>query len=403
MNDKLDPVVLQQIDALCDITPAAGSTERAIAATEARLISEWDAEVQCEAIGVRKERQSRFFGPRTVYAVAAASLLVVIGVIAWGTGPKVTFAAMQERLRQTQTVTYTSVSQHNGEPATARWFISGRRTRREESNGDIYVMDENQGRSMHIRTKQRRVSIRIDTRPRKARKTAYENLRSLHTHSTKRLGKRRIDGRTAIGFVVSEVGSGSDMKVWIDNKTSLPVLVEATGGRILKDFSFDGPLKDELFAIKAPQGYQVQREFASIQPGKKLVQSELQKLLSIVADKNRTALQTADAFLRLTVSGRDQEAAKLGDRLSNAAEIRELDGFRELSVAAIYTGAGEAMAVTSKLKYRFKHHSGVLYLFQAGNGWLVRELDLNDDEKLKEAKAEFLRENPTAVEWTRAN
>ncbi len=71
--------------------------------------------------------------------------------------------------------------------------------------------------------------------------------------------------------------------------------------------------------------------------------------------QTRDSIIRAETFLRLTLAGRDDDASKLGRRAKDAAEIRKLDGFQSLRIAAFYAGPEAALAITSKVNYRVRN------------------------------------------------
>ena len=99
--------------------------------------------------------------------------------------------------------------------------------------------------------------------------------------NTESLGERTIDGKTAIGFRISE--GNLVTKIWADPKTELPMLVEIKcsielGGSdgmvvfspvrpsdnvsktVMKDFEYDVELNKSLFDLTPPEGYTVRKQ-----------------------------------------------------------------------------------------------------------------------------------------------
>jgi outer membrane lipoprotein-sorting protein len=408
MNDERHEEILKQVDTLLDIVPSPESTQRAMARTESTLLAEMGGRPKVAGSSQRR----RPVDVRMICAGAAASVVIVAGLMILGDGGSETFAQVQEKLRRVRTVTYKYVVSQDGK-LTSLWMISGHRTRREESTGDIYVADPEQGLSMHVRVAEKSVRIRHDSADRKGpskdSKSLYDRLRTLHHDSAKRKGERQVDGKNAVGFVVAEPGNEMEMTVWVEKETQLPIRIEAAGDRVLKDFAFDVPLKDELFEIKAPEGYRVEHRYDSPQPPAKLSEKESASLMALVNDDKRSARQTAEVFLRLALAGREDDASRLGaaakDRAEirqNAAEIRQLDGFQSLKIVSIYASQEAALAITSKVNYRGAEHALVMHMAFHNNRWLIDDIDLESESGLKEEKDRFLRDHPQAKELSAA-
>ena len=72
------------------------------------------------------------------------------------------------------------------------------------------------------------------------------------------LGKRQIDGRTAIGFFVKQHRPHLELTIWADQETASPVRIEMLMGQsfyILKNIEFDVPVDESLVSMDVPDGY----------------------------------------------------------------------------------------------------------------------------------------------------
>ncbi len=82
-------------------------------------------------------------------------------------------------------------------------------------------------------------------------------LKKLIEGSNQPLGEKEIDGRTAQGFRVNNMGY--EMDIWVDPGSGLPVLMEGElpglGKMAMMDFAFDVEIDDELFDLTVPEGY----------------------------------------------------------------------------------------------------------------------------------------------------
>ena len=90
---------------------------------------------------------------------------------------------------------------------------------------------------------------------------------------------------TAVFFAACESSTG----VRADTRAIAAAAREAAGDRVLKDFAFDVPLKDELFEIKAPEGFRIENQFDSPQLPVKLSEKELASLLALLNKDKRSA------------------------------------------------------------------------------------------------------------------
>lgn len=96
---------------------------------------------------------------------------------------------------------------------------------------------------------------------------SIENLWDMQDGTEEPLGKKEIDGRTAIGFKVMQKGQyfRSGATLWADAKTATPILVEMTMSPlgdspesmvfIMNNFDLDVQLDADLFTLKTPPGY----------------------------------------------------------------------------------------------------------------------------------------------------
>jgi len=70
------------------------------------------------------------------------------------------------------------------------------------------------------------------------------------------LGEREIDGRRAVGFLLSE--SKIKLTIWADAETALPIRIEMLMGQsqtIIKNIEFDVPVDESLVSMDVPAGY----------------------------------------------------------------------------------------------------------------------------------------------------
>lgn len=147
---------------------------------------------------------------------------------------------------------------------------------RHELGGGVYtVRDLKSGRSMTIIPQQKKVMvIKITGLPQGAKdqmstdsfgelQRRIEELRGSNPKDVDQLGEKDFDGRPARGF--HKRVQGTDLTVWADAETCLPVLMEMHYGSgpqqyfmTMSNFEFDVPLDPALFSTAVPEGYTVE-------------------------------------------------------------------------------------------------------------------------------------------------
>jgi outer membrane lipoprotein-sorting protein len=229
----------------------------------------------------------------TRIAVAAAVLAALVGLMSWlvpGSWAPVAFADVAEQLNQVHSATWTttSVVDVQGTPpkrvrfTTDAMFLAPSRERMETTADDdaastsINIIDGQKNKAIALvpATKMAIVVELKNFRPEdNSFGRTFQGLRELVANAqsgqagqVERLGPKTIDGRAAEGFRI-RLGS-IDVTLWADPKTLLPVRVEdstsavADGPKVslvMKDFRFNIPLDESLFAVEVPSGYRVQQ------------------------------------------------------------------------------------------------------------------------------------------------
>jgi outer membrane lipoprotein-sorting protein len=228
--------------------------------------------------------------PITRIAVAASVLAALLGLMSWllpGGGASLAFADMAEALKSVHSATWKSVSvvkREVPEKETTTWnqvgmFLAPSHERTEmtvpgQTFPEISIMDRQQDKTLvlHPRTKTATV-INIKNMPKGEHcGTTFQDLRSLVAmaqsgkgEKLERLGVKTIDGRPAEGFHF-QIGV-TDVKIWADPKTSLPIRVENTTlpgvspevRIVMTDFQIDVDLDESLFSLDMPKGYTLGR------------------------------------------------------------------------------------------------------------------------------------------------
>ena len=399
---------LQQVDLLKEISPSDASTIRAIrgartvlteAVADETIAS--DMAVECAKRGhdlkIGKPRDL-FAKSRILGGIAFGGLAVSLAFVIWIvlSGPNsIAFAQVQQELKKVRTVRYNVVSENpdgSKELVITRYVISGNRLRADwPGNTQIKIPD--QETILFLDHENRAAKIALGTGEGTDR---YQWLATVAEASVKELGKSTIDGKAVVGFEVPEKGN-SNMKVWIDPQTRLPVRIVATGNRVLQDFEFDREVRDELFKLDVPEGYFVERRYSN-PPTRAITAVALAKYRSIVLDANRSAFQTVEAFLKLAAAGKLELVAKL-QRNPSPDDLRELDGNLELRIEKVYSTDGNSLVVTSAAVSQREKKRGMVFTLRTIDGtWMIDDIDLESTEGIKDEVQRFLKKHPAAQE-----
>ena len=81
-----------------------------------------------------------------------------------------------------------------------------------------------------------------------------------HPEDVQDLGRREMDGRSTVGYMVK--GYGTRLHIWADVATATPVRIELYGSQsvtVLKNIEFDMPVDESLVSMEVPAGYTEQK------------------------------------------------------------------------------------------------------------------------------------------------
>lgn len=175
------------------------------------------------------------------------------------------FAEVERQVTNTKTVTLTQSDFVNGKAtSTIKLLVSGPSLARAEFDGGYSVTDYKVKKSMMVDAKNKRVTVWEGVAFQVPEQlNFYALIRDIAKNPTKTLPERKVDGKAAIGFVVSV--SGHEGTVWVDRVTKLPIRFE--GGekvgkdevtQVMSEIVFDRPLDAALFRMSPPEGYKVE-------------------------------------------------------------------------------------------------------------------------------------------------
>ena len=383
--------IWQRIDRLKEVTPSVEATSAAVAKVRQNL---QNAESETTVKTANPGRQQPVRWPIALGGALAATVALAIG-LTLSTTTSVAFADVQEQLRRFRTVTYSFVVD-DGNPT--KYFAAGS-SLRAESDKTTSILRPDLRRNLHLDHDNRRATFYHDNRKRDSLPVDHtERLRRMADDATE-LGKRVINGQTAIGFSVPENGHPDriPMEVWVDPKTRLPVEVIADGNRVLRDFRFDVELMNDMFHQNVPEGYFVENKFTELQAPVQFGREELEQFRAWAADPERSAEQTVKAWLSLHAAGESALAKKkLELHPDNDDDVRELDGFRDLRIDSTFIHPLHPKKLLATTNVAISHGGTraalVITLSKDSGMWLVADIDLESEEGMQQEIRRFLSE-----------
>jgi outer membrane lipoprotein-sorting protein len=206
--------------------------------------------------------------------IAAAALVAAGGLFYFAVFPPkeaTAFAEVAQRLRNAHTLAY-RISTESPDLKTSMTmrvrFKEPGLFRAETEGGIITIVDGSQGKQLLLDPAARTALLLEGKAPEAPRGPAgvgfVERLRQLTEGDAKPVGEKPIGDIRARGYLVKKLGT--EMTVWVDPGTRLPVRVESSdriqGKEIrvtLSDFQIDPDLDDALFRIAPPPGYALRK------------------------------------------------------------------------------------------------------------------------------------------------
>ena len=163
-------------------------------------------------------------------------------------------------------------------------FLAPNHYRQELENGDIIIYDSQALKivSLHPKTKQAEV-FNLFNITEEAKHRMQSNQFDMVRESLSKaisdpdsnielLGKKKLDGRTVVGFRLKT--KLQPMTVWADPQTKYPVRIEATMPDptqtkvVMTNYEFNVKLDKSLFSLVIPQGYHVTKTDIDLSTGK---------------------------------------------------------------------------------------------------------------------------------------
>lgn len=208
-----------------------------------------------------------------VSRIAAAAAIIIVALIGIHQfiGTEVAWAEVLKNIRNAKTVRWkTTITAEGHEPQIMRAMVIGSDYFRfEVSDVLVFIIDRHKGKGL------------ILNYPAKGQATlgfcdddripdyydAFRNFRDLPGFSVKEIGRRRIDGKWAIGFQVKHENEEQERAIWVDPESELPIRVEEMEedreGNVVHlvttDIMFDVDLDIRLFSLEPPEGYELKK------------------------------------------------------------------------------------------------------------------------------------------------
>jgi outer membrane lipoprotein-sorting protein len=202
----------------------------------------------------------------TKLSAAAVILIAAAVLLSQFIFPAVTFADVVKPLLEAKTLIYDFVLGSEDTGPTLHDIVSGNRIRRTISNMQnvTMILDTDRARMLHLEIDKKEATFfdmngPLQTGTHDFLKFIRHTIRKVQENPDsvpEKLGTRKIDGRTAVGFSAGRGNEG--ITIWADQKTALPLRIEFNMGDqkwILKNFEFDVPVDDSLVSMDVPDGY----------------------------------------------------------------------------------------------------------------------------------------------------
>ncbi|MBN2326397.1 MAG: hypothetical protein JXR73_04520 [Candidatus Omnitrophica bacterium] len=286
------------VEAVRSDEPSEADWQNARSSLAARLQSESKENVFMNLIRNAFAFQCRQWTKAVGFAVVV--LVVMAGAGLWDRSAGLAFADVIEHIRSVQSLIFTSSVEGPNQPKMtfqAQYLEPGRQ-RTISPEGNILVMDMEQGKSMSLIPSAKKGSI-LDFSQLPQKQQSQTNfvdyLRKLQSGAEMILGHKEFDGVTAKGFYVEQ--DGQKYTIWADLKTGLPVWVKIEMAMygdmsvILTDFQFNPDLDESLFEIALPTDYEeIKMPVVDVSEP---TEQDLIDLLRMIAEKNQGEFPSA--------------------------------------------------------------------------------------------------------------
>ncbi len=219
---------------------------------------------------LRQERRPNFLEllmKNQITKLAAAAAVVVAALIGFGilTNGSVTYAKVIEPILNAHNVILDIVVGDDPDAVVMHDVVVGSRIRRTFSNVENVMILDLDNKKMLTLYPPGKTAIEVDITGtvEQGARHFVKMVRNI-VNETKdnpnvtKLSKRNIDGRSVVGFRLKD---RSNLTIWADAETALPVRIEVIFGdelMVLKNIEFPASIDESLVSMKPPAGYTMQ-------------------------------------------------------------------------------------------------------------------------------------------------
>ncbi len=220
---------------------------------------------------ITKKIKKRIFTMKRISALAAIIVIAaVVGAALWlmpgNGGATVAWADVQEHFRNARTMTCKETAEVEGlrTKETTMMFMEPGHSRFILEDGMVWIIDNSKNKVLILDPAEKKgATVEGGTTRFLSRFYMMENLRTIRADSEgeESLGTKEIEGQKVVGFLIRK--HGRDTTVWANQKTGMPIRIEAEGTRdggakskyALSNIEFDIELDESLFSTDLPKGY----------------------------------------------------------------------------------------------------------------------------------------------------
>ncbi len=262
MNETDDEELIRQLNRLGDVQPSPEATLGALDRVREALTR------SAEDISLRRKRIMW----KSVTVTAGTLVGMVSLLLVWVSLPqsvaRAGWSEVQAAMNSHRSATWRQVIRVRGQPDDISRFLllEDGRSRCEQADGNYTIIDAEKHRQLLVEVRNRRATLYEGAWGPPA--NLYEIIKnSPRDTSARSLPGKKIEGQDVLGFVVKVTPDveGSEITVWADAKTRLPVRMEQSyqpspsepaGEVIFDEYEFDKELNPKLFSFDPPAGYQ---------------------------------------------------------------------------------------------------------------------------------------------------
>ncbi|MHC4478897.1 MAG: LolA family protein [Planctomycetota bacterium] len=218
-------------------------------------------------------------------AVAVIILAAVVALInqfgGSGRATSVVWADIAQNIKSAKSLSWKTTSISKTEQAGVIYgrLLEPGRMRFELPDGSVWIFDYQQRKVLILDPAKRTFSIESTTQGYRDTYNTFRKFQDIPGFSASQIGQRQIDGKQAVGFRLTKDNTDSEMTVWADVETRLPIRIEEavrnaqgpTRKYITTDIVFDSELDESLFSLDSPEGYEQRKPVGVVERQAELV------------------------------------------------------------------------------------------------------------------------------------